>query len=310
MPFNPPPNWPVPPHRDWTPAPGWRPPAQWGPAPPGWDFGEWPGKDTSVFARTGEPHPETAKRWGRATNAFINHPLWTTAGALLGIVGLVLSGFQIYQATQSKPEDLEVSMTSFAGPTKVQAVSYDGPTHTYGAPVDATATPVDITLQNNGGEPSLITQVVATVTYADKLKDCTSTGAGPLRVSAEYTITIPDKDGLPASGTYTKDVRFEVKPETVDRMTITVGPEFESADNFPYVVGFDVALVHDDGSRLDAGQYALVSNLKAADANIERSTSAGCAAANLESIDQVYTDTSVKSDELERLRTAYQSLVG
>lgn len=42
--FNPPPNWPQLPSRDWTPPPGWRPDPAWGPLPPGWklwvdDFG-------------------------------------------------------------------------------------------------------------------------------------------------------------------------------------------------------------------------------------------------------------------------------
>lgn len=34
--FNPPPDWPEPPHEEWTPPSGWRPRWQWGAVPAGW----------------------------------------------------------------------------------------------------------------------------------------------------------------------------------------------------------------------------------------------------------------------------------
>lgn len=36
--FNPPPNWPALPHRNWRPPIGWTPPAEWGPPPAGWQL--------------------------------------------------------------------------------------------------------------------------------------------------------------------------------------------------------------------------------------------------------------------------------
>lgn len=36
--FNPPPNWPAPPSRDWMPPPGWKPDPSWPPAPYAWQF--------------------------------------------------------------------------------------------------------------------------------------------------------------------------------------------------------------------------------------------------------------------------------
>jgi hypothetical protein len=36
--FNPPPNWPALPHRNWWPPAGWTPPAAWGPPPDGWQL--------------------------------------------------------------------------------------------------------------------------------------------------------------------------------------------------------------------------------------------------------------------------------
>jgi hypothetical protein len=45
MRYNPPPNWPAPPTRDWKPPPGWQPDPAWGPPPPGWQL--W--VDDNVF---------------------------------------------------------------------------------------------------------------------------------------------------------------------------------------------------------------------------------------------------------------------
>lgn len=50
--FNPPPNWPAPPSKDWRPAPGWQPDPAWGPAPEGWNF--WV-EDTAFAPAVGVP---------------------------------------------------------------------------------------------------------------------------------------------------------------------------------------------------------------------------------------------------------------
>lgn len=76
--FNPPPNWPAPPSKDWRPAPGWQPDPAWGPAPEGWNFwvedtpgaapapvspqitGDTPGTPVSGIPEQAEPAPAPA----------------------------------------------------------------------------------------------------------------------------------------------------------------------------------------------------------------------------------------------------------
>lgn len=76
--FNPPPNWPAPPSKDWRPAPGWQPDPAWGPAPEGWNFwvedtpgvapapvspqitGDTPGASASGAPEQSEPAPAPA----------------------------------------------------------------------------------------------------------------------------------------------------------------------------------------------------------------------------------------------------------
>lgn len=56
--FNPPPNWPAPPTKDWIPQPGWQPDPAWGEAPEGWDF--WVEENDLASTRRG--HTDEADR--------------------------------------------------------------------------------------------------------------------------------------------------------------------------------------------------------------------------------------------------------
>lgn len=51
--FNPPPNWPEPPHPGWQPPSGWGPDPAWGPVPAGWSL--WIADDAPQLARTATP---------------------------------------------------------------------------------------------------------------------------------------------------------------------------------------------------------------------------------------------------------------
>lgn len=51
--FNPPPNWPEPPHPDWQPPAGWRPDPSWGPVPAGWNL--WIEDGAPQVVRTERP---------------------------------------------------------------------------------------------------------------------------------------------------------------------------------------------------------------------------------------------------------------
>lgn len=65
--YNSPPNWPPPPSADWTPPPGWSAPAEWGPAPAGWQF--WTPVDAADARRA--TNKKTLKVFGIIVAALI-----------------------------------------------------------------------------------------------------------------------------------------------------------------------------------------------------------------------------------------------
>lgn len=254
------------------------------------------------------------KRLGRLASALVKNPLWATIGSLVGVIGVVVSGVQIYQAAQDAPADLEVAMSTIGGPQSVPAVGIDlvSSTRILDSPVhDVKYNPIDITLKNNGGEPSLVTRVVVDVKIHESLNDCTFSGAGPAGISAEYSLKIPAGNGPPYLGEVPHDVRFEVKPGAVDRMALTIGPEVETSAYYPYVMGFAVRLIQDDGSELEAGSFATVGNLKGVNENLalgptpSSDSRTECAKKNLDTLEKLMEFQSVKSDELLTLREKY-----
>lgn len=251
-------------------------------------------------------------RYKKAVSVAANNPLWSSLGAIVGIVSVLATTFQIYQATRDDPADLEIAMTSIGGPLDVPAIGIDLASNSAAPQIPVgifRASPIDITLRNTGGEPTLISSVIVDVEHFERLSDCTTSGAGPAGVSAEYTVRLPEASvGTgPALGEVNHDVRFEVKAGSVDRMQLTVGPEVEGLGNYPYVLGLKVSLIESGGKRLDAGKYLLAGNHRGIDANLNGSPAAECAVDNLEKIEPLMSYQSTKSTELLRLRDTFQS---
>lgn len=346
MRFNQPPNWPRP-APGWTPPPGWKPPAEWGEPPYGWQLwlpeepvaavppsapahhapaqqppaqsapGQRPAPGTEPVA---EQNPDDApdkrrSRWGRATKKAVENPLWTTLGAIVGIVGLVISVFQIYQATKTPPVDLEVASITIDGQQAVAAQIFPGPTDAN--PTDGTVelTPIDITLQNKGGDPSLITRIDAEVVFFAQLQDCTGTKPAPERAAAQYQLKIPMNGAEPSTTKFGNEVRFEVKPDAADRMVLTIGPDVQAAFvSTPMVMTVKLAFVHDDDQRKEIGAVSLVTTVAAANAQISgiQQNPAGreCAKNNVERLDNMFAIQATRSRLLEQLRSAYQAAAG
>ena len=328
MRFNPPPNWPVPP--GWSPGPGWQPNPEWGPPPYGWQL--WVPDGTAAVRPSGQvarrtanrspvdaaahdaspstqpgPAPETTdhpkpkkKVWTKA----VENPLWTTVGALVGIVGLVLSSIQIFQALQTPPVDLEVAAVTIDGQQSAQG-EVDGDEKTFAL------TPIELTLQNKGGEPSLITQIDAEVIYFQQLADCT--GAKPARdtLVGPYALAIPMDGAAPSEKKFSNQIRFEVKPGAADRMVLTFGPAAQPAfATTPMVMSVRLKLVHDDDSTMDVGTVSVATTVEAATAQIDglgdAKNAGGCAKENLEHLDEQFAIQATRSRLLESLRSAYQ----
>lgn len=318
MRFNPPPNWPPAPP-GWSPKPGWRPPEDWGEPPYGWqlwlpDESEPVGEESVTPPELPEPaseevaaEPSPPERvWKKA----LDHPVWTTFGAIVGIVGLVISVVQIVQTFQTPDASLEIAAVTIDGEQSMQGAVTGG--------VDADdglvgLTPIDLTLQNTGGEPSLITRVDAEVVFFKQLRDCTFTPPTPETVAVKYQLPVPMNGAEPAEKQVSAEVRFEVKPHAADRMVLTLGPQSQSMfETTPMLMSAKVTLIHDDGEALDVGTVSLVTTIAAANAQraaLRETPSAeaiSCAKANLEDLDEMFAIQARRSGVLDSLRTAYQ----
>lgn len=327
MRFNPPPNWPPVP-QGWTPPAGWRPPTEWGEPPYGWQL--WVPAEHTTHPRSGpESHtrqastqtlsapppdqePPKTGRWGRATRKAVENPLWTTLGAIVGIIGLVVSVIQIVQATRTPPVDLEIAALTIDGRQSVAAQIFSGRSNDDPADGTIELTPIELTLQNKGGDPSLITRIDARVVYFEQLQDCT--GARPATDSAagQYQLSIPMNGPAPSSEILQNEIRFEVKPNAADRMIVTLGPAMQPAyATTPMVMSVELGLVHDDDQTKDIGTVSLVTTVDAAEAQVSgigtTRQARECAKANTEQLDTMFAIQATRSRLLDQLRSAYKS---
>lgn len=339
MRFNPPPSWPVEP--GWAPPSGWRPPEDWEEPPYGWQLWVPDAPATPAAAAAPErhatvietPEPSTSsesdvsvlvdddvpeeeapdgngeqkRRQGLFSRAARN-PIWTTLGALVGIVGLVLSSVEVYQAMRTPPVDLEVVALTLDSQQSVQGTLTDGADGV--RPMEVT--PIDITLQNKGGEPSLITKVEAEVVFFQQLQDCTFSAPAPERITAKYDLKVPMDGVKPDKTDIASEIRFEVKAGVADRMVLTLGPQTQPAfATTPMVMTAKLTMVHDD-QVLEVRGVSLVTTVGAANAQIEvlgsdpSPRARACAKANLEHLDTMFAIQAIRSRVLDSLRSAYQ----
>jgi hypothetical protein len=245
----------------------------------------------------------------RNSARLIKHPFWAIFGAIIGIVGIVVSIIQLMDSgSPYTPAELEVAIVAMGSPEEIDGtITYPGNDT---SSTTLTAAPVDITLKNNGTQPSLITEVQAEVVFAAQLHDCALSGAGPGLVSAFYSIKLPTAEtGKVELGTQTTSMRFEVKPGSVDRMSLTIGPEQQSwATSYPRVMAVHLTLIHDGSQKLNVGTVALATTGKDVQTQIERAHDSSCAAEDLEVLDKLYEIQAYRAPDLDRLRKKYQQL--
>lgn len=335
MRFNPPPNWPVQP--GWIPPPGWRPPAEWGEPPYGWSVwvDDEPDRTEPITIlpahlsddseklpsdRTAESPNEPDLRakskellpkqnlgiWRKAAE----NPIWTTLGALVGIVGLVISMVQVVQAMQTPPVDLEVAALTIDGQVPAKGTLDGSDTK---ANRSIALTPIDLTLQNKGGLPSLITRIDAEIVFFRQLRDCTSALSSSETISAKYQLPIPMNGLEPAAKQLSTEIRFEVKPGAADRMIFSLGPQTQPEyETTPMVMSARIKLVHDEDQVLDVGTVSLVTTVAAAMAQIDAlglqpsDDARACANDNVKDLDEMFAIQATRSRLLDSLRSAYQ----
>jgi len=104
-------------------------------------------------------------------------------------------------------------------------------------------TAMDITVINSGNEPELITEL-RIVLREVKFIVCPG-GGGGVSVEAEYDFKIPDyAPEIAMPQIHTKSVRFELEPNRVDRLRVTLGPEgVQYGVGVVYLYAFDLFAV-------------------------------------------------------------------
>lgn len=247
--YNPPPNWPAPPEH-WEPPPGWRPDPRWGPPPPGWVL--WVDDSSAAAAHISSDNPRS-----KFVGA-IKHPVWIGIGTVVTALTLVVAGVSYLQG-QGGSGKLEIAAVTIESPKPIAASNITIGTLEETPRSGYAATPIDITVKNDGGVPVHITRVTAEPLYSSKFT-CDLRGGG-LSVTAEYSLTMPTKfaNGVAVSSEeVSATVDYLVKPRSLDRMTVTVGPDDKIGSWLPFVFVSTLQFETDDGRILRTRPLALV----------------------------------------------------
>ncbi|MBF6299062.1 hypothetical protein IU459_16150 [Nocardia amamiensis] len=176
-------------------------------------------------------------------------------------------------------------------------------------PGSIAATPVDITLKNNGMAPALITAIKAEVVYAEQLEDCYGGTGGVSYITANYgakfPVPVPSRPFALES-----NVRFEVKGGAVDRFTFSLGPERQSkSPPEPYLIAARLSLVHDKADQaLDLGTVAIATDVKGLNRQADQPTDRQCIEKNAAKMDQLYAIQATRAKELDYLRGRYAEM--
>lgn len=240
----------------------------------------------------------------------LKHPLWTTVGALVAIGGLAVAYFQMTGG--AKPAALEVANVSFQSPTPIDARA--GGSDTAEADWESTtapATPIDISLKNNGGAPAHIVRIETKV-FDAKTVTCNRQGGGSV-VSAYYGVKVPYNpwSGELSGDAVTTAVDYTVKAGSVDRMVVTVGPE-ETGNGKAIVLAVQLSLIPEQGEPIVLEPLALtqpdsVDNEIQSNAMFDtKHTDPQCFQEQAGTLGNIIRATKMQSPDVLRLRDDFQ----
>ncbi|WP_024332590.1 hypothetical protein [Gordonia hirsuta] len=238
------------------------------------------------------------------------HPIWITVATLVTVAAVLLTVFwpNGSQGSAQIARTLEVEKLSFDDPSSIDAVTFMTSDKTSTSPMTTQATPVDITLRNNGDTPIKIVRIETTVLEA-KTVSCNRQGGGMV-VSAFYSVKIPYNPWTMelSSDTVSSDVDFTVKPKSGDRMVVTIGPE-ESGNGKAIVVAVSLKLIPESGDPVVLEPLALTQP-EAVDQEIRSLGRTGgndpsCKREQTGILDGFVKSTQMQSPDLLRLRNAF-----
>ncbi|MBF6299061.1 hypothetical protein IU459_16145 [Nocardia amamiensis] len=222
----------------------------------------------------------------------------------------VLTGATVIYALLPDPPrpSLELAALAVAQPEQIDG-EVSGSVGMAPKPFSIGATNADITLKNNGSAPALITAANVQVLFAEQLDDCAKAGGGPSVITGHYTAKLPTP--LPSRPFAVKrDMRFEVKGGSVDRLSFSVGPEQQNISSpRPYLIVAHVALVHDGSASLDVGNIAIVTNTNAIRRQAAEPVDIQCVEKNSALLDSLYEIQAIRSTEIDHLRDRYREIL-
>ena len=146
--------------------------------------------------------------------------LATSIATLLAMVAALITLWVMFREDSPQIETIAFAIDTVAEVDSIETVAGDGPI----TPSREPTTAMDITVINSGNEPELITEL-RIVLREVKFIVCPG-GGGGVSVEAEYDFKIPlyaSEMAMPQI--HTKSVRFELEPNRVDRLRVTLGPE-------------------------------------------------------------------------------------
>jgi hypothetical protein len=232
--------------------------------------------------------------------------------ATIALLSVAISIYTVVQIRSNVPHsNLKLVAFSVDQPSELDGEAFQSGAEGDRVPFAVDATAIDITLRNDGTAPAVIIQLVIRVEYAKQLEDCSESGGG-VYVSAEYSVPIPHQVP-PSPFTVTQDVRFEVKPGTLDRFTISLGPDTQYTSNWvPWIYVADVNLVQDASKPLiHAGSAAIVAQSGDGIENLEHSNpdNPSCIERNGEKVIGASPFQAVRSDELSQLKAKFDGIL-
>ena len=247
----------------------------------------------------------------------VKHPVWISIGTLVGVLAIVIAFLQM--GGGAKSGGLEVADMTFGNPTPIDAMA--GAEGMEQGQVAGAATPLDIALKNTGGAVVHITRIETEVSEV-KIVDCSMQGGGTT-ISASYGVKVPvtgytagqlvSSDALAADPiVVSTPVDYTIKPGSVDRMEVTVGPE-KNFNGDPVAVAVQMRLVPDQGEPIQLAsialsQPALVEAWIPRQSHFTGSMYESCWKNTADFLDRVFDETDFQSPDLVRLRDTVQTM--
>lgn len=233
----------------------------------------------------------------------VKHPIGTAIGVLI-MIAVIVVGVVLW--VRGASEKVQITSTTFSGET-----TQVGP--------GVTATPLRVAVQNDGGKDLRITSIDTAVLDAYNIEPCFTPLPAAEPVSAQYTVGLPEvTPTAPAlsATTVSTVVDFALPHDAQQSVSLSVGPVAQPVGRVQAFV-FRSTLDLDDGGRLGMPAVAMGTTAEAVQTYLAgvaaldaagRAGQSSCAAGQVERINRLFGQSSLRWEPLVQLRDAYASL--